>query len=146
MEQNNIPTKSRLSAASMFAPSEEERLAAKRLLKAGLYRVANKDEITWEDHPFNLAGLFPADAYVEALVSSQPEELGGNELEIHVTEPPSPPAKPVAPVAEEPPLGESMEKLVRHPLKPRAPRIQLPQWTKGEPYVGDDFGRPPLDW
>jgi hypothetical protein len=147
--------RSELVALSLFG-NEEQREIARRLLP-------NTPEEREPQHPYFLAQFTPgseaernyfespAGKAIEDLISSQPEELGAeDDLEIDVEHkipllPPLPKAPPVAPVAEEPPLGESMAKLVRHPLKPPAPKIQLPQWTKGEPYVGDDFGRPPLD-
>jgi hypothetical protein len=148
---NPIP-RSELLKLSLFG-NEEARELARRLLP-------NTPEERDPPHPYFLAEFAPgsqAEAdyknspvgkLIEQIVSSQPEE-GGEGFDFSPTEPPLLPLpadpKP-APVAEEPELGESMAKLVRHPLKPTAPRIQLPQWTKGEPYVGDDFGRPPLDW
>jgi hypothetical protein len=149
--ENNIPTRNRLSAAAIFAPTEEERLAAQRLLDAGLFRTTSKDEVAWEDHPFNLAGLYPGHdspfgKLIEDLVS-QSEVLIDEDLAIDVTDktPFLPlPAKP-APVLEEP-IGESLKKLIQSP-NPLRPAAVQPNWVKAEPVPPLDLGElRPMVW
>jgi hypothetical protein len=153
--ESSVPTRNRLEAAAIFAPTEEERLAAKRLLAAGLYRAPNKGELAWEDHPFNLAAQCPGDTssvgqLVESIVNAQPEELGDDDVALADVLDKTPllplPAapKPAPPVAEEP-LGESMEKLIQKPVS-RKP-VTPPSWQVAPPTPqSDDFGREPLDW
>jgi hypothetical protein len=151
MEPNSVPTRNRLSAAAMLAPTEEERLAAKRLLQAGLYRSANKDELSWEDHPFNLTARYPADSplgeLIESIVNAQELELGSEMLEMPVTELkpllPLPPKAPAAPTEE---IASSLKKLLeaKNPVRPESKK---PNWTVAQPTPPEDLGeRRPISW
>jgi hypothetical protein len=156
MENSHIPTRNRLVAASMFAPTEEERLAARRLLEAGLFRATSKDDVAWEDHPFNLAGLYPGDdspfgKLIEDLVS-QSEELIDEDLAIHVTDKvpllPLPlPPKPAAPVEDANTLTETMRLRQEQLHKPIRRPVIPPSWSVANPTPVQDLGeRQPLNW
>jgi hypothetical protein len=51
-ESNTLPTKIELSGEMLLAPTEERRLAAKRLLESGAYRDPTRDEAQAQHHYF----------------------------------------------------------------------------------------------
>lgn len=55
---HSLPSQAQLSCELLFAPTQERRAAAKRLLAAGCYRQVRAEESQWSDH-----AVHPLEAY-----------------------------------------------------------------------------------
>jgi hypothetical protein len=156
-----LPSRAKLGRLSLWAPTEEERLAASRMLdvmrKAG---ITDKEPISWADSSWNPVNMPTLEeiklsptgrATLELLRANAPMSAQQPEPAATVAqaEPqPAPPAEPEAPPKLEPPPGPSDDLGVRLEQERAAKRESeqlagpVHKWVAAKPSAPDKSLRP----